>query len=324
MIVPNFWAEAKARHRSPRKQITVRRYGWSMTGEDDARAMAEQRAAEALHRILSGETIQKAELKRAYNGSDGVPIREEVLARFGEEVITRNVYGAHCLNSPRALFADIDFGTDIGCRGILIVWALLAIPSVGMAIADGAFGEAAGALFVSLILAYPVALGLITLAVKARGGDERVAYRRIQRFVARHPDWNLRLYRSPAGYRLLATHRTFVSEDPEVSEFFTAIAADPIYVRMCINQKCFRARLTGKPWRMGIPGHMRPGVWPVRPERLALRSEWVDAYETRTRSFAACRFVESLGSGMTDSVLRSVVELHDRESHAQRTDLPLA
>lgn len=326
MIVPNFWAEAKARNRSPRRQVTVRRYGWSMTDEDDAREMAEERAAEALERILAGDTIPKAELKRAYNGSDGVPIREEVLSRHGEEVITRNVYGAHCLNSPRALFADLDFGSRVSFRAALIVFAILAAPSIALGIATKTSGGAIALLFFSFIFSYPITLGLTKLAVVSRGGVEKIAYRRILRFVAGHPDWSLRLYRTPAGYRLLATHRTFDANDPEVGEFFAAAKADPIYVRMCLNQNCFRARLTGKPWRMGIKEHMRPrpGVWPVRPERLALRNAWVAAYEARARSFAACRFVEALGSGMVHSALRSVVELHDRESHALRTDLPLA
>lgn len=108
MIVPDFWAEARRQHKSPGKQITVRRFGWSNVSEADALAIAEERAETALGRILSGENLQKREPKVPYNGAAGIPIREEVLERHGEQVITRNSYGAHCLNSPDALFADID------------------------------------------------------------------------------------------------------------------------------------------------------------------------------------------------------------------------
>jgi len=36
-----------------------------------------------------------------------VPIREEIVSRHGDTIITRNSYGARCLNTPNALFADI-------------------------------------------------------------------------------------------------------------------------------------------------------------------------------------------------------------------------
>jgi hypothetical protein len=102
MIVPDHWAEARKQHRASGKQITVRRYGWSATSEADALANAEARVDEALRRIVAGEKLDKREPKVPYNGAAGVPIREEVLARHGEQVITRNAYGAHCLNSPNA------------------------------------------------------------------------------------------------------------------------------------------------------------------------------------------------------------------------------
>ena len=38
----------------------------------------------------------------------------------------------------------------------------------------------------------------------------------------------------------------------------SAIGADPIYVQMCLRQHCFRARVSSKPWRIGIGQHLRP------------------------------------------------------------------
>lgn len=87
MIVPDHWAEARCQHRAPGKQITVRRFGWSMTSARDAEQMAAERASDALRRILAGQRLTRTERKQAYNGADGIPIREEVLARHGEDVI---------------------------------------------------------------------------------------------------------------------------------------------------------------------------------------------------------------------------------------------
>lgn len=100
MIVPSFWAEARRHIRRGNRQITVRRWGWSDTSEADAQAMAEARAEEALALAQTDNTLERRERKVAYNGAQGVPIREEVLERHGDTVITRNAYGAKCLNTP--------------------------------------------------------------------------------------------------------------------------------------------------------------------------------------------------------------------------------
>lgn len=71
--------------------------------------MADERATEALKHYLAGEThLQSREENVGYNGTDGLPIREEILEEHGEVVITRNAYGAHCLNTPNVLFVDMD------------------------------------------------------------------------------------------------------------------------------------------------------------------------------------------------------------------------
>lgn len=326
MLVPEFWAEARKQHRDGKKQLTVRRFGWSNDSQDEAQNMAELRAAEALNRLLAGEKIERREPKIAYNGADGLPIREEVLSRHEEEVVTRNGYGAHCLNTPRALFADIDFDTPGHAREVLLVLALLTAANVLIGLALQRWDAVLVLALLSLLLAFPLANLLRRLLIAWRGGPDRLARRRILGFLARHPDWNLRLYTTPNGLRLLATHRPFIADDPAVGQFFAAVGTDPVYVRMCQNQRCFRARLTAKPWRIGMSAHLRPrpGVWPVDPARLPLRQQWVAQYEQKAAAYAACRFVESLGCGKVHRDLRPVIELHDRESRANQTNLALA
>ena len=326
MIVPDHWAEARKQHRQGKKQITVRRFGWSILSEADALAMAESRVDEALARILAGEKLNRRERKTAYNGAFGVPIREEVLARHGEEVITRNSYGAHCLNSPRALFADVDFNSPLNGRWTFTVLAFLWVASVMAGAYFQRWSVALSALVLSFLFSVPIATLLRKGHMGIQGGPERVARKQLQQFLAQHPAWNLRVYKTPNGLRLLATHQVFDATSKEVQEFFEAVGTDPIYQRMCVNQRCFRARLTAKPWRIGIPSHMRPrpGLWPVHPDRLLLRTQWVAEYERLASGFAACRFVESLGSGEVHDELRGVVELHDRESRAELSTLVVA
>lgn len=326
MIVPDHWAEARRQHKQPGRQITVRRFGWSSASADDAQAMAERRAAEALQRLLAGRQLPRREPKVPYNGAAGVPIREEVLARHGEEVITRNAYGARCLNTPVALFADVDFEPELAGRAVFTAFFVLLAAALAAGNVSRSWGLGIVLVLAALALAVPLARGVQRVVRVLHGGAEAQARKRLARFVAARPAWNVRVYRTPLGLRLLATHRPCAADDEEVAAFFAAVGADPVYVRMCRNQHCFRARLSAKPWRIGVAGHLRPrpGVWPVAPERRALRQAWVERYEALAAGWAACRFVEAVGSGAVHERLQPVVELHDRESRALEAARPLA
>lgn len=109
MIVPQYWAESRQQHQGKGRKITVRRFGWSDTDQTEAQANADVRAKEALQRLISGEKLSLRDPKIPYNGAVGIPIREEIVSRLGDTIITRNSYGALCLNTPDVFFADIDF-----------------------------------------------------------------------------------------------------------------------------------------------------------------------------------------------------------------------
>jgi hypothetical protein len=323
VIVPRHWAEARVQHREPGRQVTVRRFGWSDASQADAQRMADERARDALARILAGEKLPRREHKVPYNGAEGLPIREEVLAVHGTSVITRNAYGAACLNTPDVLFADVDVLTQSFYWRILAVFALLAI-GLCVYFRVGASWYCLGSMGLLLLTIF---VEKLVLRVHARFAPslEVGTLRRLRRFVKRHPDFRVRVYRTPAGLRLLAMHRPFDPAEPEVAAFFRAVRADPEYVSMCLRQRCFRARLTPKPWRIGIGEHMkpRPGVWPVNPQRLPDRQRWVRDYERAAREFAACRYVDTLGSGSVDPHAEDVRKLHDELSRAA-DDLPIA
>jgi hypothetical protein len=318
MIVPKFWAEGRIQRKSAGKQITVRRFGWSDVSQADAQANADRRTAEALARIDRGEILDRRELKRAYNGAEGVPIREEVVERHGETVITRNNYGALCLNTPNVLFADIDFNAIPGAG---LTWTVIAL-LLAAAVALGWWvhpGVGCFAAFWALVLGYFLAWWLSNLAIRFSGGYESGARKRIARFLSHHPDWHLRLYRTPAGLRIMVMHRTFDPREEEVAAFFHTIGTDPIYVRMCIRQNCFRARVSPKPWRIGIHKHLKPtGVWPVDPERLPERHRWIEEYERKAKGFASCRFLESVGGNVMNVTVLEVQRLHDELCQANR------
>ncbi len=329
MIVPQFWAEARVQQRTAKSTststITVRRFGWSDASEAEAQAHAESRAQAALQRLVAGEKLPRREPKIGYNGAEGVPIREEIVDRHGDAVITRNAYGARCLNTPNVFFADIDFSN--AAPGVLFVSfaALLILAATTNAWIEQSWRALLLGVVVSLVVSGPIARLLYRGQLYLRGGFERVALARIERFVARNPRWNVRLYRTPAGLRVLATHALLQPDDPQTLACFAALRADPIYVRMCRNQQCFRARVSAKPWRIGIARHMRPrpGVWPVAAESMAMRTHWISRYENVAARYAACRFMTALGSGTTHPDAALVQAMHDELSRAASA-LPLA
>jgi len=325
MIVPRYWAEGRVQHRAKGKQVTIRRFGWSQTSEAEAQANADARAGEALQRVLSGERLIRREPKVAYNGAEGVPIREEIVAEHGETVITRNSYGALCLNTPDVLFADVDFAPrSTGQTGCLIMLLLL-VPSAWKAWDSGSFKLFIGLIFASMAVGQLLAWGGQRVFLLINGGSKNLAVRRVRSFVASNRDWRLRVYRTPAGLRVLAMHRPFKPDEPAAKEFFQALGTDPLYVSMCQRQHCFRARVSPKPWRIGTEAHIkpRPGIWPVSPEKLPARRAWVNAYHEKAEAYSSCQFDSEMGDGPVHPGVQAVQKLHDQLSRAE-SGLPAA
>ena len=268
MIVPEYWAEGRRRERLPDRQLTVRRFGWSDISQEDAQRHADERTTEAFERIARGEKLPRREPKVRYNGADGVPIREEIAERFRDAVVTRNSYGARCLNTPDVLFADLDCPepgstTLPGCAAYAAgIAGAIWLASTGVVTYLGGVG-------LVVILAIVITILERTLLTQTRW--QARAMQRLRAFVAKNSEWHLRVYRSPNGLRLLAMHKTFDPRSEEVDSAFRAFGVDPVYRTMCQKQNCFRARLSAKPWRIGIKQRLkpRPGVIPIIAGRTA-------------------------------------------------------
>jgi len=132
----------------------------------------------------------------------------------------------------------------------------------------------------------------------------------------------VRLYRTAAGFRLLATDRVFTPGSSEAESAMRAVGADPSFVQLCKIQESFRARLTPKPWRVGQK--TPPGDFPRKegPEQQAF-DEWLQNYERAAASKATCQFVETIGGGWVDADVAPILALHDQQTRAE-SGLPLA
>lgn len=332
MQIPEHWAEARVEGKVAGRPRVVRRFGWSETSAAEAKAVAEQRANEAMADLQAGKKVAPRERKASY-GDLGLPIREEVVARNGSIVVTRNAYGARCLNVADVLFADVDVETRLDERTERAF--RLANRTIGLlgllaaALVFWHYGKVFGCstFLFALLLTWPIhaVRGRLLRRPGVREAATAAARARIEAAIAKDPRARMALYETPNGFRVLALHATFDPRAADARDWLATFGTDLAYSRMCDLQSCFRARVSAKPWRIGTRKHMppRPGVWPVKPERLPARSAWIAEYESAAAGYAACRHVADVGRGAVHARCADVQRMHDAMAQA-RTNLPLA
>jgi hypothetical protein len=326
MVIPYFWAETRLHHKLGKKQVTVKRWGWSDVSQDDAQDLANRRANEAKERILNGEKLRRLETKDVYGNEDGVPIREEVISKHGEVVITRNSYGSLCLNTPNLLFADV----DAEWHGALE----MRLPGgIGIIIGGITIGYWQNSILLGVAFVSVVAWlwSFINNQINRRrrplaeANLKQENLNAVRNFLTKHPEWNLRVYETPAGHRLLAMHDVFDPQGDAAKSALNELNSDKRFVNLCAIQACFRARVSPKYWRMGYkPKNSLPkSKWPFPTEHLAIRKEWVTGYDAISSRFASCRFIEQIGSNKVHPEAEAVRLLHDQLCQSN-SNLPLA
>jgi hypothetical protein len=137
------------------------------------------------------------------------------------------------------------------------------------------------------------------------------AVQRVEAWVHNNRSAGFRIYETPAGLRLLATDKLYDPESAETAQILERLGSDLLYRRLCRTQKCFRARLSAKPWRIELDR------CPVRfPDETTekIHRAWCDAYEAKARGYAACRFIKAVGKNAYVHEIDRVVTVHDREA----------
>jgi hypothetical protein len=199
---------------------------------------------------------------------------------------------------------------------------------LAMAVTRNSYGcqvlNTSSALFVDIDLPEPKKGGLFGSLFGKKEPDDpaRPAVMKAAEWAKSNPGWNWRTYRTKGGLRLLATHKVFDPDDPVCERVFAAVDADPLYRRLCQTQKCFRARLSPKPWRCGISAP--PARWPFESagEEQAF-ANWDTKYQAASKAKATCQLLDQ-GSGEVHADLRDVVALHDEATRATKQGLELA
>jgi hypothetical protein len=152
--------------------------------------------------------------------------------------------------------------------------------------------------------------------------SESIALGRLRDALRRYGKATFRLYRTASGLRAIAVDRDFDPAGEEAQALMKDTGTDPSFVRLCLAQKSFRARLTPKPWRCDCS--LPPGEHPRTDEatRKAFAA-WLANYEATSARYATCRYVETVGSGSPRAQAKKLIELHDQRTRCHET-LPLA
>ena len=169
----------------------------------------------------------------------------------------------------------------------------------------------------------PPTLGfkLKRLLGRTSGTADEAALQELRSALKAYGRASFRIYRTAGGFRAIAFDRSFDPAGSETRDLMQATKTDPAYQRLCTAQKCFRARLTPKPWRCNAKV---PTVdYPRSREEADKFDAWKSSYETAARDYATCRYLETLGRGRARSDLSKLIEIHDKITRCN-DDLPLA
>jgi hypothetical protein len=99
------------------------------------------------------------------------------------------------------------------------------------------------------------------------------------------------VYETAAGLRVILAHREIDPCSEEASRILDFVGSDPLCLRLCRNQKSFRARLTPKPWRCGH--HGPTDRWPFLETKSAQSFEaWESEYFRRIRDYSVVRLLD--------------------------------
>jgi len=253
---------------------------WSSQGIAEAQSLANQAAQQLADRFRAGGYPPR---HGGYYPNQ--PFREQVLQEIKNDagevsaVVTRNSYGCSVLNTARVMFVDIDLPKP----------------------------KLTGGLFKRLF-------GKPDMTPPAKSQNEAIV--KIENWTRNNPEWGWRIYRTRAGLRLLAT-QSLVEADSGVAEgLFEALGADPLYRKLCKTQKCFRARLTPKPWRCGI--RSKPDCWPWMDANAEKRfQKWEAQYQSYSFNWATCELLRQIGNSIVHPEVQSTLKLHDTATRAE-------
>lgn len=283
MRVAQFWARAEA------QEGRLGRSAWasSDTSQEEARLRAQEKAHALLTQVVeSDDSIIHQYMYQQREMPE--PIVQEMHGSDGSRIaaVTINRYGAQVLNTATLVFVDVD------------------LAPVQTQPHGGLFGRLFGR--------------------KAPAGDPmEQSLERLRAWARQNPSHGARVYRTAAGLRYLLTHPALQPDGGDTHRLMEQLGADPLYALLCRSQQSFRARLSPKPWRIGVSGTPKLSYEKLENPSAEARA-WMRRYEDASRGFAVCSLIEVVGQTRPpDDNTARLISLHDDLAGVGKS-LPLA
>jgi hypothetical protein len=272
MNIPRYWARAVAERPHPRSGLLQRTSAFGSSNVSVAEALRDgtARAQRVVEWLCSSRDGNDPD--RYPYGSDR-PLREAIIREFG--------------GGSERIAAITRNG-----QGALVL-------------------NTSGVMFIDIDDA-PLDSGSSSLFSRVFGGKKPVADRLETARTALKSVAGLggRLYRTAAGWRCLVTSALFDPRGHASDALLERCSADPRYRKLCTMQRSYRARLTPKPWRVGL--RERPPVFPFESAAAEGRfASWLREYDSRAAGYAACELVETFGPTTQHPLAAAMVREHD-------------
>ncbi len=123
---------------------------------------------------------------------------------------------------------------------------------------------------------------------------------------------DFRIYETANGIRVIGKNYL----DPEKTssiKLMKKINVDWLYMTLSRKQRCYRARLTPKPYRMGIKTIRVRSPLVCETDEY---NEWSKMYETASRDYCVVRLVKSIGRDFSRD---PVIRFHDEQCNAHKS-----
>lgn len=270
MDIPRHWHKASETLTTERGEWELNAWGWDDHEPARAADLARERLAGLVNRVRRDGKLGD---KRWYGYGDR-PMREERIdelpgANGPRAILTRSAAGPVVLNAAHAMFVDIDLPNP---RRQEVGW-----------------------------------LGKL-LGKKPTSEQQESALDRVREVARETAGFAAKVYRTSAGLRLLLTHKPYDPTGDESQHLLKRLRADPLFTTLCKRQRCFRARLSAKPWRIDMEA---PPQWPLPADRAAEAREWQERYLAACHGTTACDPLPSIGANTIHPEIEPVLKLHD-------------
>lgn len=277
MKIPKQWQkESRSAIDASGKSFPLTAWGWGDT-PDEARERAKTRLDALASKVALGKRFAdlRASLsapQEAYTYGRG-PLREEILQEL-------SLAGG----DAKAIVTRNRYGAKVlNTDGVLILD--IDLPASG-------------------------GLGALLRAIGRKKSAEELALARLGELVQQNPSLAFRVYRTAAGLRAIETNTLSRVDSARVADWMRLAGADSLYITLCLSQQSYRARLSPKPWRIGLGAP--PSQFPRQSAEQEQRfRHWLSEYEKRASKVAVCEYRCSLGTQAPAAPNRQLIELHD-------------